>query len=485
MAAKKKSYGLQKRSREKFRLDPTKPLEQHEHESDRMFGYFQAYAANPGLKLRELEPLMGVALASISRYRKLYRWDERLKLANIAKLEEQAQGGPLTLTDREITSKLPPPPPPIMRGLHVFAQRFGPLIAPGFEIDAIVDDAAELESWVEGKFGGRLLMNPPPRSSKTVCAILALAYSLMRFPLRCHILLSANARLASESNAMLRTVVEAALPEGYDLSTDSKSKLGFKIGCQGAHLNVALSRGASLLGWTAHLLLCDDLLGQIHEAEKPELMQTTMRTLTVDALTRLTKDPYGKGGGLCITAQRLGPEDPTGQLISKEKVAEAEGLQTTPWTVVACPFLSPTKERQAEIVAQYPDSWRVRQPFYGEPGTPVSSRFPEEFAANLQAQMPPQDWSAMYELDVTKDAGYCAWKSSYIQEIELEDVRIQGTMLAIDMSLAGGDDSALVAVGVQDGAAVIVGLHVLKGKSMRPCRKSWSSPRSTGPTPWA
>ena len=87
MAAKKKSYGLQKRSREKFKLDPTKPLEKHEHESDRMFGYFQAYAANPGLKLRELEPLMGVALASISRYRKLYRWDERLKLANIAKLE--------------------------------------------------------------------------------------------------------------------------------------------------------------------------------------------------------------------------------------------------------------------------------------------------------------------------------------------------------------------------------------------------------------
>ena len=355
MAPKKKSYGLQKRSREKFKLDPTKPLKQHEHESDRMFAYFQAYAANPGLKLRELEPLMGVALASISRYRKLYRWDERLKLANIAKLEEQAQGGPLTLTDREITSKLPPPPPPIMRGLHVFAQRFGPLIAPGFEIDAIVDVMLqELESWVEGKFGGRLLMNPPPRSSKTVCAILALAYSLMRFPLRGHILLSANARLASESNAMLRTVVEAALPEGYDLSTDSKSKLGFKIGCQGAHLNVALSRGASLLGWTAHLLLCDDLLGQIHEAEKPELMQTTMRTLTVDALTRLTKDPYGKGGGLCITAQRLGPEDPTGQLISKEKVAEAEGLQTTPWTVVACPSFRQPKNARLKSLASTP-----------------------------------------------------------------------------------------------------------------------------------
>ncbi len=188
-----------------------------------------------------------------------------------------------------------------------------------------------------------------------------------------------------------------------------------------------------------------------------------MRTLTEDALTRLTKDPYGKGGGLCITAQRLGPEDPTGQLISKEKVAEAEGLQTTPWTVVACPFLSPTEERKAEIVGQYPNSWRVRQPQYGEPGTPVSHRFPPEFAASLQAQMPPQDFAAMYCLDVTQDAGYCAWKTSFIMEIDPEEVTIKGTMIAIDMSLNGGDDSALVAVEMQDQAAVIVGLHFLKG----------------------
>ena len=65
-----------------------------------------------------------------------------------------------------------------------------------------------------GEVRRRLLMNPPPRSSKTVCAVLALAYSIMRYPLRGHILLPANARLARESNSMLRTIVEAALPAG-------------------------------------------------------------------------------------------------------------------------------------------------------------------------------------------------------------------------------------------------------------------------------
>ena len=56
-------------------------------------------------------------------------------------------------------------------------------------------------------------------------------------------------------------------------------------------------------------------------------------------------------------------------------------------------------------------------------------------------------------------------------------------MIAIDMSLAGGDDSALVAVGVQDGAAVIVGLHVLKGEVDEASPRSWSSLSATTPTP--
>ncbi|AII49777.1 hypothetical protein KR52_11585 [Synechococcus sp. KORDI-52] len=178
---------------------------------------------------------------------------------------------------------------------------------------------------------------------------------------------------------------------------------------------------------------------------------------------RCADQAHQGGGGICITAQRLGPEDPTGWLIAQEKIAEAEGLRTTPWTVVACPFLPPTEERNVEIVASHSNSWRVKQPQYGEPGTPVSHRFPPEFAASLQAQMPPQDFAAMYCLDVTQDAGYCAWKTSFIKEIDLEKVAIKGTMIAIDMSLDGGDDSALVAVGMQNQAVVIVGLYFLKG----------------------
>ena len=49
-----------------------------------------------------------------------------------------------------------------------------------------------------------------------------------------------------------------------------------------------------------------------------------MRPLQVDAFTRLAKALCCKGGELCITAQRLGLEDPTGQLIAKEKITDPE-----------------------------------------------------------------------------------------------------------------------------------------------------------------
>ena len=64
-----KSFGRQKRLRDLFEVDPTRPLEQQENETDRMYSYFQIFLANPGLTLKELEPLMGVSYASVSRYR--------------------------------------------------------------------------------------------------------------------------------------------------------------------------------------------------------------------------------------------------------------------------------------------------------------------------------------------------------------------------------------------------------------------------------
>ena len=48
--------------------------------------------------------------------------------------------------------KLPPPPKPITKGLHAFAERYGPLICPGFVVDEIAEVMLRaLDEWVEGK----------------------------------------------------------------------------------------------------------------------------------------------------------------------------------------------------------------------------------------------------------------------------------------------------------------------------------------------
>ena len=53
---------------------------------------------------------------------------------------------------------------------------------------------------------------------------------------------------------------------------------------------------------------------------------------------------------------------------------------------------------------------------------------------------------------------------------------IKGTMLAVDPSLSGGDDSVVVATGMQDGCVVIVGITFLKETSTKPCRSWWNWP---------
>ena len=64
-----------------------------------------------------------------------------------------------------------------------------------------------------------------------------------------------------------------------------------------------------------------------------------MRPLQVDAFTRLAKALCCKRGVLCMTAQRLGLEDPMGQLIAKEKITDPEVPLTLLLSVVACLFL--------------------------------------------------------------------------------------------------------------------------------------------------
>jgi hypothetical protein len=188
--------------------------------------------------------------------------------------------------------------------------------------------------------------------------------------------------------------------------------------------------------------------------------------MTTDIFTRLTADDYGKGSGICFIAQPISSTDLRQELINRAKQAERDGLYVTPWRVVASPFLVPSREDQARILGAYPSAWNVVFPRFGEIGQPVSRRFSLEFAQTLKANMSPADWACQYELDPDSASQYCAWKRSYLQELDDDDIHVTATFLAVDTALVGGegrDQTALVAAGVQDGNVAIVGLHFLTG----------------------
>ncbi len=460
----------------RFKLESNAPRRRQQGEGLTPYQRFLRWKDQGWPSFEEFADSEGLKVESIERFSRKYKWQTRKDLYLISRVlpvgekmysqSKNKKQATRTVTKKKDGEIVLPPPPPIQRGLHQFALQYGYLICPGFEIDAIVDVMlSELEEMAEGT-EQRLMITPPPRSSKTTCAILALCYSLLRYPDRGHILISSNGRLAAMNSQKMKTLFEFAVPEGYGIRKDTKSKIAWAPDWQGSREQVAASRGAALLGYTGHIVLVDDIVGNVAECESTEIMEAAMRTIGTDIQTRVTKDRQRKGANLCMIAQRLGPGDPTARLVDRDKAREKAGEYVVPWKVVASPFLVPSNERQAEIVDYFPSSWKVIQPRYREEGEPVSSRFTKEFADSLKAQMPPKDWAAMYELDVSVEVGYCSWRRSYLVPIANEDIRCRGSFIALDMNLAGekgSDTSALVAVGVQDGKIVVLGVHALGG----------------------
>ena len=449
----------------RFKLDKTCPLRTQTGESVKNHMRFMRWRSAGYPSYEEFAESEKVAPASIRKYARTFKWEERRVLDDQSKLKgigELMYEGTVT---KVVESGLLPAPQQINRGLTAFALQYGHIIAPGFKIDSLMAVfLTELEKWVEGE-QDFLMLNPHPRSGKSTAAVLAMAYSYLRYPTRSQILISASGRLAALSNQRLKTLIETALPEPYGLSKDSKSKLAFSGNWEGAGLMYAASRGGQLMGLTGNRILCDDLISSTQDIDSPEIMATANRTMTTDLFTRLTADSYGKGSGICFIAQRISNNDLVAEMINRERENERDGIPGTPWVVVATPFVSPTKEEQARIVASYPSGWTVKQAQYPEVGTPVSSRFDMDFLQVLQSNMSPKDYQSMYCLNTATD-DYNAWKRSYLQEIDDEDINLTATFIAVDMALVGGkgrDESALVAAGIQDGNVVITGLHFLQG----------------------
>ena len=123
-------------------------------------------------------------------------------------------------------AKLPAPPEPIERGLIQFALEYLPAIAPDFQLDSLMEMfLTELEHWVEGNTTS--CRSAPPEERQELGGMCSHGLQLSPLSHQAPDPDLCVGRLSAIANQRLRTLIEIALPEGFELAKDSRSKLAF------------------------------------------------------------------------------------------------------------------------------------------------------------------------------------------------------------------------------------------------------------------
>lgn len=317
--------------------------------------------------------------------------------------------------------------------------------------------AEEIEMAVHGR-AARLMMVPHPRSGKSLLMCFGFVYSVMCYPDRPQILISASQRLAQGHSRKILEIFKAA---GGKLHPRSKSVTEWMPGWRHGSLQAVIGRTGSVLGLGASVLWIDDVVGSRADSMSATVMDATMEMYGSSWASRLQKDRSGKGESIVLVNQRLSSTDLAGQLINRAK-ARGKG---TPWRVVHIPIVFP--EKASETLNWYPDWWLVRQ-LQGPEGRPTQDRFDPEFIDEQRLNMSPAAFNALFMGDVRDDGELCPWKENYIKTYPLQDLEPGSICLALDLAITGEADGhgyCVIASGNYScrGKAIILEAGELKG----------------------
>ena len=232
----------------------------------------------------------------------------------------------------------------------------------------------------------RLMLVPAPRSGKSLLMSLGFVYSLLRFPDRPQILISASQRLAVNHSKRILQIFKAS---GGKLHPQSRSAQEWTPGWANGKTQAVIGRTTSCLGLGAAVLWLDDVVGSRSDSQSQTVMGDVVERYGSDWISRLQRDAAGKGENVVLVNQRLSSTDLAGQLISRAKKGQ-------PWRVVHIPIIHP--ENLADCLKRYPDHWQVLQLKGGTPGEPTSPRIDlktvEERRASMSpAAFPPCSWA--------------------------------------------------------------------------------------------
>lgn len=375
-----------------------------------------------------------------------------LYLLDDLRLEEFQESSDL-LADDQLPTQSPTP-----LGFISWIETVVHEVDPRFVLDeATLLMAEEIERAINGR-AARLLLVPAPRSGKSLLMCLGFVYSLMKFPDRPQILISASQRLAQNHSKKILAIFKAA---GGRLHPKSKSVQEWMPGWRNGGTQAVIGRSTSCLGLGAAMVWIDDPVGSRADAMSPNVMDAVLESYGSDWISRLQRDAAGLGESLVLVNQRLSSTDLAGQIINRAKASRGGAS----WRVVHIPIVFP--EDQALALNSYPDHWQILQ-LQGKAGEPTSSRVDLKTVEERRAAMSPAAFKALFLGDVSDDSELCPFKDSYLRELPTADLQPGAICLALDLAITGTHDGhgyAVVASGLYEcrGKAIVLEAGELQG----------------------
>jgi len=307
-----------------------------------------------------------------------------------------------------------------------------------YELPPFLDLIIRKLEAVEGGEIRRLILSLPPRHGKSLIASTYFpAWFLGRHPDRYVIATSYGQELADDFGRRVRNTIASPLHRAIfpasRMSDDSQAAHRLNMTAGGAYF--AIGRGAAITGRGAHLLLIDDPIKDVEEANSPTIRRSVQQWFSSVAFTRLMP-----GAAIVVIATRWHEDDMIGWLLRDHS---ADG-----WQEIRLPAIAEVNDPigRAEGEALWPE------------------RYPIEALKSIRRQLGSAQFASLYQQRPAPIEGNI-FRREWWRRYSTPPTALSRVVLSLDTAFKAGtsnDFTAAVVIGeASDGYYI---LHAWRGR---------------------